>query len=179
MDENRIKAILAEKIRMPDVKRIIAWTNDDSERLQIVWHLARSGDRRTSVNALWIMTHLSARHSGCVDSLKDNMIDMLLDETDTAKKRMLLQILRNQEYTPDGIRTDFLDYCMSKINSEHEAYAVRCFCMYTAFRMCRHYHELVAELEKHLDMMSGRSLSPGLKSALRQTKMKIQKMHAK
>ncbi len=74
-----------------------------------------------------------------------------------------------------NIRTDFLDYCMSKINSECESYAVRCFCIYTAYKMCRHFSELVSELEDHLDMMRYQTLSPGLKSALRKTKANITK----
>lgn len=101
---------------------------------------------------------------------------MLLVETDTGKKRMLLQLLRNQEYEADDIRTDFLDYCMSKINSECEPFAIRCFSIYTAYKMCRYFPELLAELEEHLDMMQYQPLSPGLKSALRQTKSKIERL---
>jgi len=105
------------------------------------------------------------------------MIDMLLVETDTSKKRMLLQLLREQEYDADNIRTEFLDYCMSKINSECEPYAIRCFSIYAAYKMCRHFPELLAELEEYLAMMQKQPLSPGLKSALRHTKAKIAKHH--
>lgn len=89
---------------------------------------------------------------------------------------MLLQLLREQEYDADDIRTDFLDYCMSKINSECEPYAVRCFNIYAAYKMSRHFPELLSELEEHLDMMRYQTLSPGLKSAFHQTKTKIAKL---
>lgn len=130
----------------------------------------------TSVNAIWAMTHLPETNAEWLASLRNDMIDMLLVETDTGKKRMLLQLLRDQEYDADDIRTDFLDYCMSKINSECEPYAIRCFSIYVAYKMCRHFPELLAELEEHLDMMQYQPLSPGLKSALRQTRSKIKRL---
>lgn len=111
---------------------------------------------------LWVMTHLPETDKEWVMSLRDAMIDMLLTETDVAKKRLLLQILREQEYGIADIRTDLLDYCLSKINSECEPYAVRCFSLYLAFKMCRHYPELIAELEERLDMMALQPLSSGL-----------------
>ncbi|MDE6295268.1 MAG: hypothetical protein K2M03_04305, partial [Muribaculaceae bacterium] len=95
------------------------------------------------------------------------MINILLTSTDITINRMLLTLLRNMEYSPEEIRIDFLDYCLSKINAESEPYAIRCFSLYTAYKMCIHFPELIAELENHLEMMQCQSLSPGLKSALR------------
>lgn len=54
------------------------------------------------------MTHLPETYAEWLLSLRDEMIDILLTETDTGKKRMLLQLLREQEYVADDIRTDFL-----------------------------------------------------------------------
>lgn len=86
---------------------------------------------------------------------------------------MFLQLLRDQEFEPESIRTDFLDYCLARINAECEPYAVRCFCLYTAYNMCRHYPELIAELQSRLDMLSMQSLSAGLKCACRKISCKI------
>lgn len=168
---------LSDKTNLAEINRMATWVSGNQENRQMLWSWVQSANRRLSINALWTMTHLHNSETEWILSLRDEMIDMLLAETDSAKKRMLLQILRKQEYDADGIRTDFLDYCMSKINSEYEPYAIRCFCIYTAFKMCRHYPELVAELEDHLDMMLNQTLSPGLKSALRQTKAKIRNLN--
>ena len=168
--------ILSDKINITNIKRIAAWAADNRENKEKLWSFVHSSDRRTSVNALWAMTHLPASESDWLFTLRDEMIDMLMSETDPGKKRMLLQILRDQDYEPEHIRTDFLDFCMSKINAECEPYAVRCFCIYTAFKMCVHYPELISEFEQHLDMMLFQPLSPGLESALRQTKTKISKL---
>lgn len=171
-----VETMLSRRINKPEINKIVAWASGKPDNLSLLWWLVCSKERRTGGNALWTLTHLPASDSEWLLSIRDDMIDMLLAETDVARKRMMLQILRGQEYDADDIRTDFLDYCLSKINSECEPYAIRCFSIYAAFRMCRHYPELVAELESHLDMMRLQSLSPGLKSALRQTKTKISRL---
>lgn len=171
-----IGQLLLQKINLPQIKSVVSWASGSQDNLTMLWHFVRSDDRRTSVNALWVMTHLPEADAEWLLSLRDEMIDMLLTEMGTSKKRMLLQLLREQEYDAYDIRTDFLDYCMSKINSECEPYAVRCFSIYTAFKMCRHFPELLAELDEHLDMMRYQTLSPGLKSAFHQTKTKIAKL---
>ena len=171
-----IEELLSQKTNLLQIKSVVSWVSGSRENLAMLWRFARSDDRQTSVNALWAITHLPDTDVECLVSLRNEMIDMLLAETDTGKKRMLLQILREQEYTAYDIRTDFLDYCLSKINSECEPYAVRGYSIYAAYKMCRHFPELLAELEEHLDMMQYQPLSPGLKSALSQTKSKITKL---
>lgn len=164
---------LARRISLAEVRMVAAEVSGVPERLEALWRLAGSVDRRVSVNALWTMTHLPAADAAWLMSIRDGLTDMLLAETDTSRRRILLQLLRDQEYRPDRIRTDLLDFCMSKINSECEPYAVRCFSIYLAYKMCRHFPELLAELSQHLDMLQLQPLSPGLKSALRQTRRKI------
>ena len=164
---------LARRISLAEVRMVAAEVSGVPERLEVLWRLAGSVDRRVSVNALWTMTHLPAADAAWLMSIRDGLTDMLLAETDTSRRRILLQLLRDQEYRPDGIRTDLLDFCMSKINSECEPYAVRFFSIYLAYKMCRHFPELLAELSQYLDMLQLQRLSPGLKSALRQTRRKI------
>lgn len=171
-----VPELLAKRINMPEIRRVALWATGSRENIATLWSLAQSECRMTSVNALWTMTHLPATDAECLESMRNEMIDMLLSESDKSKKRLLLQLLRNQKYDADDIRTDFLDFCMSKINSECEPYAIRCFSIYAAYRICQHFPELIAELEEHLDMMQCQTLSPGLKSALRQTKTKIAKL---
>ena len=172
-----IEHVLSRKLNIATIKKLAQWSMESCETKKVLWEYTHSKDRRISSNALWVMTHLP--HSECewLLTLQNEMIDKLLCESDTCKKRLLLQLLRNQEYHIDHLRTDLLDYCLSKINSESEPYAIRCFSIYIAFKICRYYPELIAELEGHLDMMSFQSLSPGLKSALRQTKEKIAKLN--
>lgn len=171
-----LESLFSRKIGMGDIKCVVEWSRTDPDSREMLWSLARRKDRRVSANALWVMTHLPYSDKEWLISLQDEMINMLLAEKDTSKKRMLLQLLREQDFNPDEIRTDLLDFCFSKINSECEPYAVRAFSIYVAFGMCRHYAELISELELHLDIMSKQPLSPGLRCALRQTRTKISKL---
>ncbi|MDE6270480.1 MAG: hypothetical protein K2M12_06460, partial [Muribaculaceae bacterium] len=68
-----------------------------------------------------------------------------------------------------------LDFCMSKINSECEPYAVRSFSLYAAYKMCRFYPELIEELTERLDMLSRSPISPGLECARRKVYEYIRK----
>lgn len=171
-----LESVLSKKIGIGDINCIVEWSRDDPARRDTLWLLAQGKDRRISANALWVMTHFPVSYREWLNSRQDELADMLLSEQDTSKKRMLLQLLKEQDFDPDEMRADLLDFCFSKINSECEPYAVRCFSIYVAFRMCRHYPELVYELEAHLDLMSQQALSSGLKSALRQTRVNISKL---
>lgn len=168
-----VERVLSERINMPQVMDVAAWAAEDRANRKRLWQCVRSSDRRTGVNALWVMTHLPESETEWIRALRDEMADMLLSETDGSRNRLLLEILREQDYEADEIRTDLLDYCLWKINSECEPYAVRCFSLYLAFKLCRHFPELLAELEEHLEMMTLQPLSPGLRSALRRTKRNI------
>ncbi len=140
-----------------------------------LWRLVHSENRHVGVNALWILTYLCNSEKEWMASLQNEIIDLLLSETDVSKKRMMLQILRHQEFSKEYIRTDFLDFCLSKICSECEPYAVRAYCIHIAFKMCRYYSELLGELEERLEMMSFQALSPGLASSRRATMAAIER----
>lgn len=167
---------LARVINLPDIREIVSWATESPCHRDELWTLVRSENRRISVNALWVMTHLPVTDKDWLESLQTDMIDMLLRADDVAKKRILLQLIREQRFGEDNFRGDLLDFCLTKINSECEPYAVRCFSIYVAFKLCRLHPELIAELEAHLDMLSYQPLSPGLKSALRQTRAKIARL---
>lgn len=171
-----IHSILSQKMNMPDVRDIVAWTQTSANHHAFLWDCTRSEDRRVAVNALWVLTHLPETDAGWLRSRQDEIADMLLTESDSSKKRLLLQLLKAQEFDPDALRSDLLDFCLSKINAEDEPYAIRCFSLYVAFLMCRHYPELILELKQYLDFLGTQSLSPGLRSAHRQVCAKIARL---
>lgn len=167
-----IDGLLANKVNLPEIREINQWITDHEQRAYLL-QLAKHSDGKDGINALWCITHMKDTDRDWLQSLQDELIDMLLTERNTAKKRMVLQLLREQTYSPDTIRTDFLDYCLSKINSECEPYAIRCFSIYCAYKMCRFFPELMDELNEHLDMLATQSLSTGLASALRITRKQM------
>lgn len=166
--------LLRGRINLPDIRKVVEWALEDTDNLEHLYSLTRSADHRQSVNALWCLSHLPHDKTDWLQSRQNEMIDHLLAESHKAKKRILLQLLREQTYDADSIRSDFIDYCFSKINSECEPYAIRCFSLYCAFKMCRFFPELITELELHIDMLSSQDLSPGLLSALHTTRRNIE-----
>lgn len=54
-----LQEILEQRINLPQIKKIIAWVSGNRENLCRLWELAHSQDRLTSVNTLWVMTHLT------------------------------------------------------------------------------------------------------------------------
>ena len=174
-----IEALLARRMRMSDVGAVVRWALDNERNRARLCALARSEDDRLGANALWCLSHLPRSEAPWLQSLQNELIDMLLVETQATKKRILLKLLREQSYAKDDLRVDFIDYCFFKINSECEASAVRCFCIYCAFKMCRFYPELMAELGGYLDMLAAQSLKPGLRCALRTVRENINQLNDK
>lgn len=172
MPHNPIK-LLPLKINLTEIHSIVNWALNHHDNIDTIFRLVKSPDTRTATNALWVLTHVQKQSKAHLQSKQNELIDMLLTERHTGKKRMLLQILREQTYDRVTIRPDFLDFCLSKINAECEPYAIRAFSIYCAFKMCRPYPELIFELEQHLDMLSLQNPSPGLLSALRTTRKQI------
>lgn len=167
---------LAYRINKPDILAVVSWAKSDRHNLMKLYGLCKSPDERVSINALWCLTYIQQSETDHFQSMQNDFIDMLLVEPHVGKRRLLFKLLREQSFDKDSLRTDFLDYCLSKINSECEAYAVRSSSIYCAFKMCRCYPELIVELEQYLDLLSHQSLSPGVAGALRITRKHISSM---
>lgn len=172
----KLEQLLAERIGKSAIQKIAARAESESEFREQLWKCAHSENNRVAVNALWVMTHLPENCSEWLRSLREPLTDMLLATDNVAKKRNILCLLRQQDYSADEIRGDLLDYCLTKIAAECEPYAIRASGIHLAFKMSCHYPELLSELELLLGVLSQHPLSPGLKSAVRQTKTKIQRL---
>lgn len=160
-------ALLSKKTSGREIRKAAAMLATSSAHRGELPALIESADRRIGTNALWMLTHLSGKDSDWLQSMRDYFIDLLLHETDLTKRRLLMQLLRHRRYDKEDIRPDFLDFCLSKINAESEPYAIRSYCIYCAWEMCRHFPELRAELAELLSMLSARELPPGLRCAVK------------
>lgn len=173
-----IEGILRERIHKSEILRLVQWSSMDIANFNRLMMYATSKNDRISINALWTISCMPKSCGGWIQSQIGHFINILLKESHPSKKRILLQILRERSYDRNSLPTDFLDFCLSKINSQWEPYAVRAFCIHCAFKMCRLYPELIQELNYNLDMLSSQELSPGLRSALNNTRKAIQKLSA-
>ncbi len=169
-----IESVLKGRLGQKNIQDVVEWASENLSHKKQLLYLSFNGDEKVSSNALWCMTHLRKNDSQWLQSLQNNLIDSLLKEKNIARKRMLLQLLRNQEYTGEDIRVDFLDFCMANINSETEPYAIRCFSLYIAIKMCRYYKELISELQERITLLSREPLSPGFRCAIRKVQKEIE-----
>ncbi len=171
-----LETALNGRLGKKEIHIIIEWASLSPDNRDRLLSLALSNQEKISSNALWCMTHLRKKDASWLQSNQKLFIDSLLEEKQIAKIRMLLQLLRDQDYPEESIRVDFLDFCLSKINSECDPYAIRCFSLYISIKMCRYFPELLCELKERISMLSREPLSPGMKCAVRKVTQEIQSL---
>ena len=64
----------------------------------------------------------------------------------------------------ENVRTDFLDHCLGKMADPDEVPSVQALCMKLAYKMCKFYPELLAELKRTLEAMDISYYTPAVKS---------------
>lgn len=167
--------ILGEQIGLRDIKALCRVYSCDDRLKEELFPLIFDPDERVGYNALWVLTHLPANERKFLISERDRLIDLLLAESHIGKKRLILTLLEMMPTTPEDFRTDYFDFCLSKINSA-EPYAIRALCMKQAFAQCQLYPDLLREFENELELLEYGPLSPGLKSAKKNILKKIGRM---
>lgn len=148
---------------------------DDSARNTLL-SLVFDSDSRVAYNALWILTHFSAKDKECLAKIRNQLIDRMLQTDHTGQRRLILSLLDSIKTDADDVRTDYLDFCLSTINST-EPYGVRALCLKQAYAMCRLYPDLLPELTNEIALMDSGTLSPGLLSVRRKVIKALYSMH--
>ena len=172
-----MKTLLTHRLSQSEIMQLCASTqgehNDNLK--EELYQLTLDADRRVATNALWVFTHFSAVDNEWPYAKHDQLIDRCLKEKDTTKLRLMLNLLLRQPYTEEAIRTDFIDFCLTRLADTKSPYAVRAQCIKLAYVQMRYWPELLNELCQTLEMISCEHLSPGLRSAWRQVMKRIQK----
>lgn len=172
-----LRETLSNRIRLHDIQRIVTMCSNESDNVLTIelYSLISDSDDLTAYNALWIFTHFSQEDLNWLTHKRDDLIDKLLSSTHVGKQRLILTILDNQPVDKNDIRTDYLDFCLSNINST-KPYGVRALCLKQAFEQCKFFPELMTELKHEIDMMMYAELSPGLQASRKNILKKISKL---
>ena len=101
-----------------------------------LYQLTLDANRRVATNALWVFTHFSAVDNEWLYAKHDQLIDRCLNEKDATKLRLMLNLLLSQPYTEEDIRTDFIDFCLTRLADTKSPYAVRAQCIKLATSKC-------------------------------------------
>ena len=165
-----MKFSLINRLSQSDIHELCALTQGgrNNSLKEQLYQLTLDADRRVATNALWVFTHFSAVDNEWLYAKHDQLIDRCLNEKDATKLRLMLNLLLRQPYTEEDIRTDFIDFCLTRLADPKSPYAVRAQCIKLAYEQMRYWPELLNELRQTLEMISCEPLSPGLRSAWRQ-----------
>ena len=170
-----MKTLLTHRLSQSEIMQLCASTqgehNDNLK--EELYQLTLDADRRVATNALWVFTHFSAVDNEWLYAKHDQLIDRCLNEKDATKLRLMLNLLLRQPYTEEDIRTDFIDFCLTRLADTKSPYAVRAQCIKLAYVQMHYWPELLNELRQTLEMISCEPLSPGLRSAWRQVMKKL------
>lgn len=164
-----IRTRLAGRIYERDIRALCDTAVRDSRGrvTDALYELAGDSDDRVGYNALWALCHMPVSERSKLESRRQGLIDLLLNSSHTGRRRLLLALLEKMRpAVPDDLRGDYMDYCLSHINS-NEPYGVRALCIKQAFAQCRHFPELLGELSAELEMMGLDTMPPGLAAARR------------
>ncbi len=159
---------IGRRIHACDIRRLSrACDGDvDDKKKAALLTLAHDSDPRTAYNALWVLSQMRRTNRKWLQIHRDELIDLLLATNHVGKQRLLLTLLEFIPITESDLRTDYLDFCLSRINSLDPC-AIRALSLKQAYAQCRFFPELMNELLLHVDMMTSAELPQGLKSTLR------------
>ena len=164
---------LNKKLCMDDIYEICILTHGNNCKKAHLYQLTFDEDERVATNALWVFTHFDLQNNEWLYSKHDDLIDRVLVEKNETKRRLILSLLLRQPFEEKSLRSDFIDFCITKITACSQPYAIRCYCMKLAYEQIKYYPELLTELKAAIDMLEQEPLSPGLISAKKQVMKKI------
>lgn len=128
--------------------------------------LVTSDNEKLAYNALWIFTHMSRQDRMWLLPRRNDLVDRVLTISHVGQRRLILTLLDSLPLTCEDVRTDYIDFCLTGINSTMP-YALRALCLKQAFAQCRLYPDLMNELKAEIDVMENGEMSPGLQSVKR------------
>lgn len=166
---------LSGRLHKRDIQLICLECSDENVMEELL-SLSFCSDNRIAYNALWVLTHLNKSQLQSISNRRNQFIERILTCEHTGIRRLSLTILDRMTTTEKDIRTDFLDFCLTAINSPMP-YAIRALCLKQAFAMCRFYPELIEELRRETEIMTYQNLSPGLRAAKRNIELKISRLN--
>ncbi|WP_288155716.1 hypothetical protein [Phocaeicola sartorii] len=163
-----LRKILNKRLTKEDLYKMICLMQGGcgDPHKKLLYKLINDTEERISYNALWIFTHFSATDNKWLYKKKNDLINKAMITPHKGKLRLLLTLLQKQPITRNDLRTDYLNFCLTKINST-EPYAIRSLCIKQAYAQCRFYPELLTEFKNQIDIMKDNKMSPGMRATLK------------
>ncbi|MDO4948750.1 MAG: hypothetical protein Q4E55_01060 [Bacteroidales bacterium] len=152
-----------ERLGVQEVKDLCGGLDGREELVQLA-DCVLAADNRVARNAAWVLTHCRDEAVACLQEYMDRLIDRAMQTDNSSLRRLVLHLLERFDYEADGLRTDFLDFCLEHMQRMGEPSGVQSLCMKIALKLCRLYPELEGELMYILQNMEMTYYQPGVKS---------------
>lgn len=152
-----------ENLHIDDVKALAMSAHGDARVRRSLFADALEGEGRASANALWALTHLPKEDNIYINMYRARLVQLAISTPEVPLRRLSMVLLERLEWGRDDVRTDLLDFCLEHMMLADEPYGVKALCIKLAYRQCRHYPELCAELKQSLLLMEPSELGTGVK----------------
>lgn len=103
--------------------------------------------------ALWALTKADKDGIVRLQPLYDRFVELAMSTDNSSVRRLSLVLIERLELREEGVRTDFLDFCLEHMADVKEAPAVQALCMKLAFRLCSLFPELMGEMVRTVEAM--------------------------
>ncbi len=172
-----LRVRLAGRIHNEDIRELCfkAQEEENDGLKEQLYALTCDGEDRIAYNALWILTHFPASDIRWLYVRRQELIERVMMEPHSGKKRLLLTLLERLPFEEEDLRTDFIDFCLHRILSADETIGSKALCIKLAYKQCRYYEELKDELAVCLDMLSVDPMPPGIGTTRRNILKKLRK----
>lgn len=140
-----LRTQLATRFHIENIRELLHYINEDERLREEIYRLIFDEDDVVSYQALWVCTHFSKPEVEWLTLKQDELIDAALTCPHSGKRRMLLNLLCQQQLA-DPPRVDLLDFCMERMVSRNEPAGVQSLCIKLAYQLTCSIPELQQEL---------------------------------
>lgn len=113
-----LRTQLATRFHIENIRELLHYIKEDERLREEIYRLIFDEDDVVSYQALWVCTHFSKPEVEWLTLKQDELIDAALTCPHSGKRRMLLNLLCQQQLA-DPPRVDLLDFCMERMVSRN------------------------------------------------------------
>ncbi len=129
-----LRTQLATRFHIENIRELLHYIKEDERLREEIYRLIFDEDDVVSYQALWVCTHFSKPEVEWLTLKQDELIDAALTCPHSGKRRMLLNLLCQQQLA-DPPRVDLLDFCMERMVSRNEPAGVQSLSIKLAYQL--------------------------------------------
>lgn len=146
-----------------EAQAVYAVLKQSGEWVEFAKQYAFHEDGKVARNALWVLTKATDKELLVFRPMLHELIDLAMKTGHSAVRRLSLNLVERLPMNEEGLRTDFLDFCLQHTMDVEELPGIQSLCMKLAYRMCKFHPELMDELRRTLEGMEISYYKPAVK----------------